>query len=342
MTIAITTETVIKTMAILMVILFLYLIRNIVMATLFSIVIASGIDPMVSWLQKRRIPRALAVTLIYLVALAFLGGIFYLVIPTAFSELSAFADRLPAYLEKPFKAGAVDKIFGNLPVFARDALGGSFIKISDYLNDFSSGFLQMASSAAGGVISFILIIVLSFYLSIQERGIENFLKTVTPRKYENYSIGLWIRWKNKISLWSQGQVLLGLSVGVMVYIGLVALGVEYAFTFALMAAVFEIIPIFGPVLSAILPVIVSLLKSPFLGLEVFILYVLIQQFENHLIYPLVIRKIVGVPSVMVILAFVIGAQVGGFFGILLSIPLAVLATEVLSDLDLRKKQNKES
>src|SRR3989344_4717211 len=197
--------------------------------------------------------------------------------------LTSFADKFPSYLEKPFEAGTVDKIFGNLPSFARDALGGFLGNIADYVSSFSTGFFGIASAAAGGAVSFILVIVLFFYLSMQENGVENFLKIVIPARHENYAVGLWQRWKKKIGLWLQGQILLGVIVGGF-------------------------------------------------------LYIIIQQFENHLIYPLVVRKIVGVPSIMVILALVIGAQIGGFFGLLLAIPMAAVVIEVLDDLNYRKKQ----
>lgn len=337
MSITITTGTIIKVIATLVVVAFLYFIRDIMMAVLFSLVIASGIEPAAVWFQKKRIPRILAVVLVYVMAFSFLGGMFYLIVPTTFKEITSFSDNLPAYLEKPFEANTVDKIFGGLPSFAREDLGIFLSNVSDFINSFSSGFFSIASAAFGGAVSFILIIVLSFYLSTQENGIENFLKTIIPAKYENYSVGLWSRWKKKIGLWLQGQILLGFIVGVLVYIGLTLLQVEYALTFALLAALFELIPIFGPILSSIPPIMVALTHSPVLALEVGILYIIIQQFENHLIYPLVVRKIVGVPSIMVILAFVIGAQVGGFFGLLLAIPLSALAVEVLDDLNYRKK-----
>ena len=336
--ITITTGTVIKVIAVLVMVAFLYFIRDIMMAVLFSLVIASGVDPAATWFQKRKIPRVLAVIFVYLIAFVFLGGMFYLIVPTAFKELTSFTEKFPSYLEKPFEAGTVDKIFGNLPLFIRDALGSFLGNIADYINGFSAGFFSLASAAFGGAVSFILIIVLSFYLSMQEKGVENFLKIVVPARHENYAIGLWQRWKSKIGLWLQGQILLGFIVGVLVYIGLTLLQIEYALTFALLAAVFELIPIFGPILSAIPPIMVALIQNPFLALEVGILYVIIQQFENHLIYPLVVRKIVGVPSVMVILSLVIGAQVGGFFGMLLAIPLAALIIEILDDINYRKKQ----
>ncbi|RJQ30791.1 AI-2E family transporter [Candidatus Parcubacteria bacterium] len=337
----ITTGTVIRVLVILILVAFLYLIRDIMMAVLFAVVIASGVDPAAAWLQRRKIPRLLAVILVYLIAAGFLGGMFYLIIPTTVSELSAFADNLPALLEKPFEAGTVDKIFGNLPVFLREAIGNSIGMVSDYISSFSAGLFDLISMALGGVVSFILIVVLSFYLSVQENGIENFLRIVIPAKYENYSIGLWMRWRKKIGLWLQGQILLGFIVGVLVYLGLTILQVEYALTFALLAAIFELVPIFGPIMAAIPPVALALLRSPLLGLEVGILYLVIQQFENHLIYPLVVRKIVGIPAIMVILALVIGAKVGGFFGMLLAIPIATVIMEALDDLNYRKKHTKE-
>lgn len=338
LSITITTGTIIKTLAVLGIVFFLYLTRDIMMSVLFSLVIASGVDPAATWFQKRKIPRVLAVIIVYLITFSFLGGMFYLIIPNTFTELTSFSNNLPAYLEKPFEAGTVDKIFGNLPSFVRDALGAFLSNVSDYISSFSVGFFGIASAAVGGAMSLVLIIVLSFYLSMQEKGVENFLKIIIPARNENYAIGLWQRWKKKIGLWLQGQILLGFIVGVLVYIGLTLLQVEYALTFALLAALLELIPIFGPILSAIPPVLVALTQSPTLALEVGILYIIIQQFENHLIYPLVVRKIVGVPSIMVILALVIGLEIGGFFGMLLAIPLAVVVIEILEDLNYRKKQ----
>jgi len=336
--ISITTGTIIKVIAILVMVFFLYLVRDIAMAVLLAVVIASGIEPAAGWFQKRKIPRVLAVIFVYIFALVFFGGMFYLIIPTTFSEISSFADQLPAYLEKPFEAGTVDKIFGNLPDFAREALGSSIAKVSDYVRDFSVNFFSIVSVAFGGAVSFFTIVVLSFYLSVQENGIADFLKIVVPARHENYAVSLWTRWRKKIGYWLQGQILLGFIVGVLVYLGLTLMGVKYALTFALLAAIFELIPIFGPILASIPPIAVSLLSSPLLGLEVVILFVIIQQFENHLIYPLVVRKMVGVPSMLVIIALLVGAKVGGFLGMVLSAPLAIVVIEILEDIDVKKKK----
>ena len=336
-TINITTGTVIKIMAIFIFLALVYFVRDIVMAVLFSIVIASGIEPAAVWFQKRKIPRVLGVIFVYLAIFSFLGGMFYLIVPTVFSELSSFSSKIPFYLEDPLQFEILKKIYPNLPSFATGAFGSFLLKISDYINGLAGGLLNMASAAFGGAVSLVLIIVLSFYFSVQENGIEKFLRIIIPTRREEYAIGLWMRWRNKIGLWLQGQILLGFIVGVLVYLGLTILQVEYALTFALLAAVFELIPIFGPILAAVPPIIVALLGSPMLALEVGVLFIIIQQFENHLIYPLVIRKIVGIPPIIVILALVVGGKIGGFFGLLLAIPLATVVIEVLEDIDFRKK-----
>jgi predicted PurR-regulated permease PerM len=115
------------------------------------------------------------------------------------------------------------------------------------------------------------------------------------------------------------------------------LGIEYALVLALLAAVMELIPIFGPTLSAIPAIALGFVESPSLGLFVLALYIIIQQFENHLIYPLVVRKVVGVPPIIVILALVIGGQLAGFMGILLSVPVAAVLLEFAEDMQKEKR-----
>jgi len=122
-----------------------------------------------------------------------------------------------------------------------------------------------------------------------------------------------------------------------VYLGLTVLGVKYALVLAVLAAIFELIPVFGPILSSVPAVVVGFVDGGVgLGLLVIALYIIIQQFENHLIYPLVVTKVVGVPPLLVILALLIGWKLVGFLGIILSIPFAAALQEVASDLEKRR------
>lgn len=334
--IEISTGTIVKSILLVLLLFGLYFLRDIVAVVLFSIVVASAIDPIANWFAKRRIPRTVAIIFIYLGMFFVLGMVFYLVVPTFVSEISNFTSSVPKYFENP---QSFQKIFGFLPISENsfsDISREIFSRLSDKVDIFASGFLQAAINIFGGVLSFLLIIVISFYLSVQKDGLESFMRIITPAKYESYVLDLWARSRKKIGYWLQGQILLGILVGVLVFLGLSILRVEYALTFALLAAVFELIPVFGPILASIPPIAIAFLQSPSLGIFVVILFIIIQQFENHLIYPLVVRKIVGIPPIMVVLSMIVGGTIGGLFGMLLAIPTATVLMEFLGDVAERK------
>lgn len=331
-----------KAILLLVLVVFLYFIRDLLLVILLSVVIASGVEPAASWFQKRKIPRTVAVIFIYLIAFLFLGAIFYLIVPVIFSEFSSFSSNIELFLEKPSQLNILNDLLSGLPASVSGLFQILSSQAADYISGFTSGFFHATVKIFGGALSFILIIILSFYLSIQERGIENFLRIIMPVQHEKYIIGLWLRARAKIGRWLQGQILLGLLVGVLTFLGLTILGIEYALTFALLAGIFELLPVFGPILSSIPPIMIALVQSPILALKVVILYIIIQQFENHLIYPLVVRKIVGIPPVLTILALIIGAKLAGFLGMLLAVPIVTVLVEILNDIDLKKRKTIEN
>ena len=337
--IEITTGTVLRAFFLAILFYALYRVLDIVALVLFSIVIASSVEPGVAFFEKRRVPRVLSVIFIYFLGISALATLFYMVVPNFISELSRFAVTIPQYI----RSGGLADLFGFLPLYGDSfstVLQDVLLGLQGKLSEFSSGFLAATAKVFGGVFSFFLIIVLSFYLAVQKDGLDSFVRVVTPRKYESYILNLWRKSHKKIGLWLQGQLLLGLLVGVLVFLGLTILGVEYAFTFALLAAAFEIIPIFGPIMAAIPPVLVAFSQNPSLGVAVIILFVIIQQFENHLIYPLVVRKIIGIPPIISILAIIVGGKLGGFLGVLLAVPVATVLMEFLNDLTERRKVEK--
>ena len=285
--------------------------------------------------------------LIYLIIAAVVVSIFYFLVPPLLDEASAISTILPQYVESlNFDTLRNSQLLQPQNIVGEISQNISFtdiiVQLKNTLSNVSGGFFKIVSAIFGGALSMILIIVISFYLAVQERGIENFLKVITPIKKEEYIIGLWKRSQHKIGLWMQGQLLLGLLIGVMAYLGLTILGVKYALLLALLAAVFEIIPLFGPILAATPAVILGFLDSAVLGFMVLGFYIIMQQFENHLIYPLVVRKVVGVPPLVVIIALIIGAKLAGFLGMLLSAPIAAVLMEYMNDLEKEKRTETSS
>ncbi|MES3005879.1 MAG: AI-2E family transporter [Patescibacteria group bacterium] len=319
-------------------------LRGLILVLLISIVTASVIEPGTRWFVRRKVPRMLAVILMYVIIALIVVGTISFVLPPLFVQTIEAINGLPKYIKTidilaPFHDQwftGVETLFPGLPkVISVGDLAG---EITRAISNFSGGIFDTVSNFFGGVISFILVIVLSFYLSVREDGVGEFLGIITPIEYEPYVRGLWRRSQNKIGRWMQGQILLGLLVGVLTYIGLSILGVPHPFLLAFVAAVFELIPVVGLIISVIPAFFLAFLDGGLgLGLLVLAIYLFIQQIEAHLIYPLVVNKIIGVPPLLVIIALVAGAELAGLVGALLAVPISVALMEYLDDFEKRKR-----
>jgi predicted PurR-regulated permease PerM len=289
--------------------------------------------------MNRKIPRVLSVLAIYVVVIGLFMVLLFSFFPPLVDDISKFLNSLPNYIESlSIKAGEL----GQIPALQQGLQDMSTNFVSSFSGGVSTatlGFFTTASAIFGGVLSFVLIIVLSFYLAVQEDGVANFLRIITPIEHESYVLDLWKRSQAKIGLWMQGQLILGILIGVLTYLGLSILGVPNALLLAVIAAVFELIPVFGPILAAVPAFILSISSGGItMGLLVIGLYAIIQQFESQLIHPLVVKKIIGIPALIAIVALIIGAQIAGFLGILLSVPVAAVIMEYLSDIEKRKAE----
>ena len=332
----ISSSTIIRTILIGFCFYLVYILRDILLVVLTAVTITAAIEPINRILLKRKVPRALAVVMVFLSIGLLVAGAFYFFLPTFISDVLGILDSLPRYVDSTNLLSPLSQTsFGDsLPSLSIqnivDSLSLTFANLTGGLFTTVSGFF-------GGIVSFILIIVLSFYLSVQNDGVGNFLRVITPDYYEDYVLDLWRRAERKIGLWLQGQVLLGVIVGILTFLGLSILGVKSALFLSFVAMILEIIPVFGLVL-AIVPAFAIALSDGGVTLAFLVigLYVIVQQFESHLIYPLVVRKIVGIPPILVILTLVMGLKLAGFIGVILSVPVAAVIIEILNDIEKKK------
>jgi len=316
----------------------IFKLSNFVLVIITAVIIASAVEPAARWARKRGVPRLPAVLSVYVATAIALAGFFYFILVPLLSDTAGFVRSLPAY------TGSGSAVTSTM--VSQDALSSissqfSLNELANYINSivnsFSQGVFSSAAAVFGGVLSFILIIVFSFYLAVQEDGVSKFLRVIVPIKNEKYIIDLWKRSQQKIGFWMQGQLLLAVIIMILTYLCLLLIGLPHALLLAVLAGVFEIIPLFGPILSAIPSIFVAFASGgTSLVLVVVGIYIIIQQFENHLIYPLVVKKVVGVPPTVSILALVVGGQLAGFLGLIVSVPLAAVLMEFLSDLERDK------
>lgn len=339
LSVTITTSTLVKAGLLLLAGWLVYTLFDVVLIVLTAIVIASGIDPAAKWFVRHKVPRTLAILIVYILMLLAIFGVLYVFVPVFLADAATFLATLPTYFEfLSHLPGEYSPILAAAGADPAQSVSSLVSTMKSLLAEFSGDTIGTATAVFGGLLSFIMILVFSFYFAIQERGIEDFLRVVTPKEHEPYVLDLWDRSKKKIGLWLQGQLLLGVIVGVLVFLLLSILGVKHALVLAVVAAAFELIPVFGPTLAAAPAVMVAFVDGGVtLGLLVIGAYVIIQQFENHLIYPLVVTKVVGVPPLLVILALIVGGKLAGFLGIVLSAPVAAILQEVFNDIEVSRR-----
>ena len=340
--ISISTGTMIRAILVLVAVFLFWFLLDLFFVVLTAIVIASFIESIAPYFKRMRINRVFGIVATYTISLLIFAGLFYLFVPLLITEIYNFSNFISAYVpgvsffdffQNEEFSGAKDilkSLEGNLSLTSLFSVSQAFI-----LN-LSGGFFQTISIAFGGAFNFILIIVISFYLSIQEKGIEDFLRLVAPIKHEDYVLDLWERSRNKIALWVKGQVVLGLVVGILTYLVLSLLGVDYALLLAVIAGVMDIIP-YGTII-ALIPIASFSFFSGGLydALLVTGAYVIINQFEVFLFAPIIIKKIVGLSPIVIILSILAGFQLGGVWGVILALPVAIIFMEFLSDLEKNK------
>jgi len=326
----------------------LFKLINIVLIVLTAIVLASFVESAVNKL-KRVIPnRTFAVFVIYIFIAIVVAGLFTVFVPVFITEMSSLVARLGNYIPdtsilNSFQPNTISGARSFASTLSQNASLGDVIRSGQTLiSSLSGSFFDIFGKAFGGALNFFLIIIISFYLSIREKGIETFLRIVIPDESEEYVIDLWQRTERKIGLWVQGQMLLGIIIGVLAYLGLTIMGVKYSLILALITAFFELIP-FGIFISVIPAVLFSYLDGGMtLAIVAFLLYFILHQFENYLIYPLIIKKVIGISPLVVILSVLIGAQLAGFWGVILAIPSAVCLLEFMTDIEQKKVLTKTS
>ncbi|MEK7109193.1 MAG: AI-2E family transporter [Patescibacteria group bacterium] len=314
-----------------------WFLRELVLVVLTAVVIASAIEPGIRFFVRHRLNRIFAVILMYLM----IGGVFFSVIfffiPPILNDAAGFLQKLPDTLSN---LNITDVTHGLLPWGpVSDTLSSADLlrSVSQTLADTTGGVFTTLAAFFGGLTSFILIVVFAFYFSVQETGVDDFLRIVSPVKHQAYVLDLWRRSQDKIGKWMQGQLVLAVIVGVLLYLGLLILGMPFALLLAVLAAVFELIPVFGQILAAIPAVAIAFVTGgPTAALLVAGLYLVVQQFEAHLIYPVVVKKVVGIPPLLVILSLLVGFKLIGFLGVLLSVPIAGAIQELVSDLEKSK------
>lgn len=299
---------------------FLGEISSVLLLVYIAFLIAVAINPLITWLERRKIPRPLSSIFTILSLFTIIGFLVSSFIKPLVAQTQNFLTRLPELIEK------VSSYNINLDAFSSQAF-----TVSDQV-------FKLAIGTLTGIIATFTTLVISYYILQARPKLKESLKTVFGHKFRIY-YSMITQLEEKLGSWVRGTLILMASVGILSGLGYGLIGLPYAVALGVIAGILELIPNIGPTITAIFAIIVGLSVSPTHGLAAFIVSLLVQQLENNLLVPKIMQKSTGLHPIVTIVSLLIGFRLGGPALAVISLPITLSIQVIVSHLHLNKKDH---
>ncbi len=328
---SLSTESIVKVIVILLILFFLWHVRDVLAILFTALVFASALDVWIDRMQARHIPRGLSVVFIYSLTAGVLGLIVYLLVPPVLHQVGELSRSFPHYYEKIVSTFTDLRMVSQQYGFETNIQQGLGV-LNDRLEKSVGGIFSALTAIFGNIAAFFLVLILTFYIIVEESAMKRIFRQVLPDRYQPYASQLVNKIQYKVGAWLQGQLVLCFVVGFVTTLLLWIFGIKYALVLGLIAGVFEFIPYLGPIFSAVPAIFLAFFQDPIKAVIVIGIYIGVQQLENNLLVPKIMQRAVGLNPVITITSLLIGMKVGGVIGALLSIPVATAISVVMKEL----------
>ncbi len=291
----------------------LFQIRDIVYLLIISFLLMTALRPLVEGLIRFRIPRVMAIFAVYCIVFGFIGLSIASAIPVLVTQVTRFLVELPSFVTRVMPYWDID-----VRAFTQQ------------IAPIGENVIRVTVGIFTNIVTTLTVLVFTFYFLLERKNIRKFLFETLGEERGNDILSFLRVIELRLGAWVRGQLLLMVAIGVFTYIGLTILHVEFALPLAVIAGILEIVPMIGPIISAIPAVLVAITVSPFLALSVAALYFIVQQVENHLVVPVVMKKSVGLSPLITIIALMVGAKLAGAIGAVLAVPVVLVLQVTVS------------
>jgi len=316
----ITHRTIIFTVLFLISLLVLWQLRALILTVFLCFLFMEGLHPIVNWLEKTKMPRALAIFIVYLFIIAILSFSVVGVIPDLVEQSTILIKNLPTALK-------------NI-----DILGLNFVDFSSQLKileNLPENITSLVVAIFSNVLSIFIFFVITFYLLLERKNFDKYLKNIFGQKSLK-AINVFNQLEKRLSMWVGAQLMLMLIIGILSYFGYVIIGVNFALPLAIIAAILELVPNIGPTIASILAGIFGLTISPITGVLAVIWGIIVQQLENNFIVPKIMKEATGINPLITILLIASGARLGGVVGAIIALPLYITVETIYRALNTDK------
>lgn len=310
----------------LLIVVFAYLawqLRSVLVLLLVVFIVVQALRPAVRWCTQRGIPRVGAVTLTYLMLIGIAVAGLSLALPPLIDQLQLLAANVPFLISK------VTPLAHLLPasVSVQQFLGG----LTNELARLTGDVLSVVSSLFGGVVSLLTVLVLSFYLLLDDAQLDSLIHIFVPTRAITPVRALLEKIGERMGGWVRGQVVVSGLMFLTTLLVFAILNPPYALTIATLAGLLEVLPIVGPVITGAIAILIALGTGSWgLALASLVAFTVIQQVEGNFLVPNVMKRAVGLSPAVVIVALLVGGAIAGIPGAVLAVPVAA-GIDVLVD-----------
>jgi len=329
--IEISPKTIIFTVVFLLSLILLWQIRSIIILLFISFVLMQALNPLVTRLEKIKIPRVVSILLIYIILLTALSFAIAGIVPILVEQTNSLVKSLPDFISNS-KINEF-KILGESPINL-----SSQLKI---LENIPGGIAKTAVSVVSNVLSGVIILVLTFYLLLEKKNFPKYGQKFFGDQGQEKFLAIVDNLESRLGHWVLAEFFLMTIIGVLSYLGYMFLGLKYAVPLAILAGVLEAVPTIGPIIATVLAGLLGLTISPLTALLALIWGIIVQQLENNIIVPKIMKSTIGFNPLVTILLIAIGAQLAGVGGAILALPV-FLTIESIFKIIFSKSLNKKS
>jgi predicted PurR-regulated permease PerM len=303
---------------------------TLLLAVLITVIIAIAVSVVADRLERRHVPRPIGALLALLAGIAVIAGLLALIIPPFIDQTNEFADDVPGIVDD--LRGQVHDITGAKPGEISESIDNFVERYQDDPGRLVGPITSIGLSVAGILGAFVLILITAYYMAVRPQPLIDGLRRLVPPDHREQADRIMSRLRAAWVGWMQGVAADMLISGVLLWIGLSLIGLDFAIFFAVLTALFSVVPYFGAIASGIPPVLFALTDSPGKALLVIVIYVAVQQIEGNLTIPLVMSRVVKLHPALIAGGVVVVGQLFGFVGLIVAVPILSMIVILVDEL----------
>jgi predicted PurR-regulated permease PerM len=321
-------------------ILLLDALLSLVLAVVVAILLAIPLATSATWLKRKLgVPRVAGVLLSLLVIVAAVAGLLALILPPLIDQVAGVVDQLPSVVNE------AQKSLRDVGIHTKDAGDAvqSFVRgYEDHPERLLGPVTDIGVSILGTVVLFLIVIINAVFMATNPaplvRGLLSLFPSADHPKVQR-TLG---RIRSSWLAWLGGVIVDGIVLGLLLYVGLRIVGLQFALTFAVLSGLLTVIPNYGSIISAIPPVLFGLQDSTGKAIAVLAVYVIVNQFEGNVIYPLIMSRAVSLHPALLAIGVIAMSVLFGVIGLFISVPLLALAVILVDELRVKPLREREA